>query len=214
MAKASVSENSRNRRPASPPMNSNGMKAAISETLIEMTVKPICRALSIAARIGGAPFSRLRNAFSIITMASSTTKPTETASAISDRLSIENPASHIAGASAGKRQRHRNADRDGWRQTAQEYEHHHHHQHDGGGERELHVVHAGADHQGAVRQHRKPRSRRHPPLEFGQEGLDAVDGLDHIGVGLLGDDDEHGRLAVEPGGRTGVAGALLDGGDR
>ena len=34
--------------------------------------------------------------FSIITMASSTTKPMHTASAISDRLSIENPATHIA----------------------------------------------------------------------------------------------------------------------
>ena len=33
--------------------------------------------------------------FSIMTMASSTTKPTEIASAISDRLSIENPASHM-----------------------------------------------------------------------------------------------------------------------
>ena len=33
--------------------------------------------------------------FSIITMASSTTKPTEIASAMSDRLSIENPASHM-----------------------------------------------------------------------------------------------------------------------
>ncbi len=41
------------------------------------------------------PFSRLRKQFSIITMASSTTKPTETASAISERLSIEKPASHI-----------------------------------------------------------------------------------------------------------------------
>src|SRR5579875_3436437 len=34
--------------------------------------------------------------FSIITMASSTTKPTLTASAMSERLSIENPAAHIA----------------------------------------------------------------------------------------------------------------------
>ena len=41
------------------------------------------------------PFSRLRKQFSIMTMASSTTKPTETASAISDRLSIEKPATHI-----------------------------------------------------------------------------------------------------------------------
>ena len=42
------------------------------------------------------PFSRLRKQFSIITMASSTTKPTETTSAISDRLLIEKPATHIS----------------------------------------------------------------------------------------------------------------------
>ena len=34
--------------------------------------------------------------FSIITIASSTTKPTEIVSAINDRLSIEKPAAHIA----------------------------------------------------------------------------------------------------------------------
>ena len=54
---------------------------AISETLMEMTVKPICRAPSKAARTGEWPFSRLRNTFSITTIASSTTKPTEIASA-------------------------------------------------------------------------------------------------------------------------------------
>jgi hypothetical protein len=63
--------------------------------LIESTVKPICRAPSMAARNGDMPFSRLRKQFSIMTMASSTTKPTDTASAISERLSIEKPASHI-----------------------------------------------------------------------------------------------------------------------
>ena len=89
IAKVSVSENSRNTRPTTPSMNSSGMNAAISDRLIEITVKPICRAPSSAARIGEWPFSRLRNMFSIMTMASSTTKPTEIASAISDRLSIE-----------------------------------------------------------------------------------------------------------------------------
>ena len=91
IANASVTENSRNTRPTMPPMNSSGMNAATSETLIEITVKPIWRAPSMAARSGECPFSMLRNMFSIITMASSTTKPTETASAISDRLSIEKP---------------------------------------------------------------------------------------------------------------------------
>ncbi len=94
-ANASVTENSRNTRPTTPLMNRSGMKAAISETLIDTTVKPICRAPSSAAFIGGMPFSRLRKPFSIITMASSTTKPTEQASAISERLSIENPTHHI-----------------------------------------------------------------------------------------------------------------------
>ena len=79
-----------------PSMNSSGMKAAIRDTLIEITVKPIWRAPSRAARIGELPRSRLRNMFSIMTMASSTTKPTETASAIRVRLLIENPAAHMA----------------------------------------------------------------------------------------------------------------------
>ena len=59
-------------------------------------MKPICLAPISAARNGEWPFSRLRNTFSIMTMASSTTKPMLTASAISDRLSMENPAAHIS----------------------------------------------------------------------------------------------------------------------
>ena len=41
MATTSVTENSRSMRPATPPMNSTGMNAAMSDTLMEMTVKPI-----------------------------------------------------------------------------------------------------------------------------------------------------------------------------
>ena len=52
MANARVTENSRNRRPTMPPMNRSGMKAAISDTLIEITVKPICRAPCSVARMG------------------------------------------------------------------------------------------------------------------------------------------------------------------
>ena len=131
IAKASVTENSRNRRPTMPPMNSSGMKAATSETLIEITVKPICRAPSMAARSGDMPFSRLRNTFSIMTMASSTTKPTETASAISDRLLIEKPATHIsAQVPASDSGTVTPAAIVGGR-APQEHEHHQHHQDDG-----------------------------------------------------------------------------------
>ncbi len=72
------------------------MKAAISDTPMAITVKPIWRAPSRAARSGAMPRSRLRYMFSIMTMASSTTKPTDTASAISVRLLTENPAAHMA----------------------------------------------------------------------------------------------------------------------
>ena len=44
MVTASVTANSRNRRPTTSPMNSSGMSTAISETVSEMMVKPICSA--------------------------------------------------------------------------------------------------------------------------------------------------------------------------
>ena len=44
MAIASVTANSRKRRPMSPPMNRSGIKTATSETVSETMVKPICRA--------------------------------------------------------------------------------------------------------------------------------------------------------------------------
>ena len=154
MAKVSVSENSRNSRPTIPSMKISGVKAAISDRLIDSTVKPICLAPSSAAASGAMPCSRLRYMFSIMTMASSTTKPTEIASAISDRLSIENPASHMPAqvpASASGTEtpaaivgvsRRRNS------------EHHQHDQERGRQQRELHVEHAGADGAGAVDQRR------------------------------------------------------------
>jgi hypothetical protein len=64
------------------------MNTATSEMLIDMTVKPICRAPSNAACSGGMPRSAWRTMFSIITIASSTTKPTETVRAIREKLSI------------------------------------------------------------------------------------------------------------------------------
>ena len=69
-------------------MNNIGMKTATSDMLIETTVKPICRAPLKAAVMGLSPCSIKRNTFSITTIASSTTKPTEMVIAISERLSM------------------------------------------------------------------------------------------------------------------------------
>ena len=62
------------------------MNTAISDRLIDSTVKPTSRTPSSAALNGATPFSICRETFSSTTIASSTTKPVATVSAISDRL--------------------------------------------------------------------------------------------------------------------------------
>ena len=54
---ASVTENSLNSRPTTPVMNSSGMNTAISDTVSETMVKPICAAPRNAASSGGTPRS-------------------------------------------------------------------------------------------------------------------------------------------------------------
>ncbi len=85
-ATLSVTANSRNRRPTTPPIRSSGRNTATSETVRETTVKPISLAPLSAAWTGGRPRSRCRAMFSIMMMASSTTKPAAIVSAISERL--------------------------------------------------------------------------------------------------------------------------------
>jgi hypothetical protein len=63
------------------------MNTAISDNVIDTMVKPISPAPLSAAWKGDAPSSTWRTTFSITTTASSTTKPTAIAKAISERLS-------------------------------------------------------------------------------------------------------------------------------
>ncbi len=63
------------------------MNTAASETVIERIVKATSFDPANAASIGDFPISMCRTMFSSITMASSTTKPTASVKAISDRLS-------------------------------------------------------------------------------------------------------------------------------
>ncbi|MNP03979.1 hypothetical protein D3C76_958800 [compost metagenome] len=72
------------------------MKAAISEKLIDTTVKPISPApLSAAVRLSS-PASRWRWMFSTTTMASSTTKPTAMTMATRVRLLRLKPNTYIS----------------------------------------------------------------------------------------------------------------------
>ncbi len=57
MATASVIANSWNKRPTTSPMNKSGINTAISDTVSEMMVKPICFDPLNAASIGGSPSS-------------------------------------------------------------------------------------------------------------------------------------------------------------
>ena len=80
--------NSWSSRPTTPPMNSTGMNTAASDTVIERMVKPISRAPRSAASIRLSPASMWRTMFSSMTTASSTTKPTQSVSAMSEMMSI------------------------------------------------------------------------------------------------------------------------------
>ena len=87
MAADMTMANSRKKRPTMPPMNQMGTNTAISDRLMDTTVKPISRAPSSAACSALLPRSMWRMMFSSTTMASSTTKPVTTVSAMSERLS-------------------------------------------------------------------------------------------------------------------------------
>ena len=88
MATLSVTANSRNNLPTTPPISRMGINTAIKEVLIETTVDPISREPFIAASSGDSPASRYRVMFSMTTIASSTTKPVQIARAIRERLSM------------------------------------------------------------------------------------------------------------------------------
>src|ERR1700730_5710009 len=63
IATLTVTANSRNNRPISPPINNNGRKTAINEKVIERIVKPISRDPIKAACNGRSPASIWRDIF-------------------------------------------------------------------------------------------------------------------------------------------------------
>ena len=88
IATAIVTANSRNSRPMIPPMKSSGMKTAARDNVMETIVNPISFVPFRAASKTFSPISMCRTMFSRTTIASSTTNPTESVSAMSDRLSM------------------------------------------------------------------------------------------------------------------------------
>ena len=194
-------------------MNSSGMNTAISETVSEITVKPISRAPRNAASSGASPSSMWRTMFSIITMASSTTKPVPMVSAISDRLSSEKPQNHITPKVAMSESGKRDPGDDGGADGAQEDQHHQHHQRDAEDERELHVVDRGADGLGAVAHDGELDVTRHCAFEARHFGMHTAHGFDDIGAGLALDVDDDRRHALVPAADLVVLQSVDDVGD-
>ena len=83
-------------RPTTPPIMRSGMNAAISERVIDRTVKMISFAPVTAARRGGTPAAMWRSVLSATTTASSTTSPTDRVSASRVILSSDSPSPYIA----------------------------------------------------------------------------------------------------------------------
>src|SRR5262249_20972514 len=91
-----VTANSLNNFPTTPGNNSTGIKTATKDSVIDKMVKPISFDPSRAACLADLPISRWRTMFSSMTMASSTTNPTDSDNAISDKLSRLKPSNFIA----------------------------------------------------------------------------------------------------------------------
>ena len=92
-APARVKANSRNSDPVSPPWMASGVYTAASVMVMAMIGPTSSRAAWIAASNGGLPRWRWRSTFSTMTIASSTTSPTDStmASRVS-RLIVKPPA--------------------------------------------------------------------------------------------------------------------------
>jgi hypothetical protein len=146
-----VTANSRNRRPVMSPMNSSGMSTAMSDTVRDMMVKPICSApLSAAARGFSPCFHVARDVLDhhdgIVHHEAGRNGERH------QREIVEAEAERVHGAEgADQRQGHGDAGDDGGREGAQEDEYDHHHERDAEQEFEFHVGHGGAHGGGAVR---------------------------------------------------------------
>ncbi len=150
---------------------------------------------------GASPISMWRTMFSSMTMASSTTKPTDSVSAISDRLSrrVAEQVHHREG--ADDRHRHRQRRDDGRRQVAQEQEDHQHHQDQGEEQGELDVVDRLADRDRAVEEHvQRHRWPAAAARKVGSSSLHRRRDLDRVGAGLALDRQHDRPLVDEPGG--------------
>ena len=189
------------------------MKAAISDTEIDTTVKPICRrALQRRPQRRGAFFevaeSVLDHDDSVVDHKADADRECHQRQVVDGKARGPH-----RGAGAGEGERNGHAGCRGRCRPPQKQKHDEHHESDGRGERKLHIVHAGPDGLRAITQHRNVETFGHPLPKLGQQFVDPVNGVDDVGVSLFGNDEQNRRVFVEPSRRTRVAHARADGGN-
>ena len=212
MVTARVMANSRKRRPTTSLMKSSGMSTAMSETVSDMMVKPICSLPLSAARIGRLAFfdvarDVLDHHDGVVHHEAGGDGERH------EREVVEAVAQQVHHAEgADDRERHRDRRDDGGGEVAQEEEDDHDDQRDGEHQLEFDVLDRGADGDGAVGEHLDLDDGRQAGLQLRQELVDAVDDGDDVGAGLALNVDDDGGLAIHPRGLLRVFGGVDDGG--
>ena len=178
---ASVTANSRNRRPTTSPMNSSGISTAISETVSEMMVKPISRRAlerGLHRRLALLDVARdvLDHHDRVVDDEAGGDRQRHQAQVVQ---AVAQQVHRAEG--ADQRDRHRQAGDQGRAQAAQEGEDHQHHQHHRQHQLDLDVLDRGADAGGAVGAAPRPcRLAGSAACRSGSCALDRVDGGDHV----------------------------------
>ena len=196
-APASVNANSRKSAPVRPPWMPTGAYTAASVMVIAMIGPTSSRAASMAARKGGLPPWMCRSTFSTITIASSTTRPTESTIASSVSRLMVNPAASIrntAPTSEIGNGDHRDEHR---AQRSEEEKDDDDHDEQRLAERGEDLVDRVLDVCGRVVGDARLHAGRHLRLDAGDFRADAPDDVERVGGGQHPDAHEDRRLTVE-----------------
>ena len=192
-----------------PPMNRIETNTATSDRFIDSRVKPTSLAPASAAASGVMPSSTWREMFSSTTMASSTTRPVATISAISDRLFSEKPQRYITAKLPTSATGTAATGIIAARQLRQEQQHDEDDQADGDEQRALRLVQRRADGRRAVARDVERHAGGQEGAQRRQLRRDAVDGRDDVGLRLAADHQQHRRLVVEVAGVVAVLDAVV-----
>ena len=131
--------------------------------------------------------------FSSTTIASSTTSPVATISAISDRLLSEKPHRYITAKLPTSATGTAATGIVGRADAGEEQQHDEDHQRDGDEQRPLRIVQRGADARRPIAGDAQLDAGRQERAQRGQLRVDRVDRLDDVGVRLPADDEQHRR---------------------